>query len=131
VRVEGLLFAAGALFFGLLAVVYWFLSYETVGTTVLVLTAGLGFLIGFYVLFTGRRIGSRPEDRVDGEIEEGAGEMGFFSPHSWWPLPIAASGAVVFLGLIFGWWMVALGAVGLALSTIGLVFEYYRDEPAQ
>ena len=28
----------------------------------------------------------RPEDRKDGEIADGAGELGFFPPYSWWPL---------------------------------------------
>lgn len=130
-KIEGALFAAGTLFFFPLALVYWLLSREPAGTTALVLTGGLSFLIGFYMLFTGRRIGSRPEDRLDGEIEDGAGEFGFFSPHSWWPLPTAASGAVVFLGLVFGWWLVIIGVIGLAISSIGLVFEYHRDELAR
>lgn len=130
-KIEGALFAAGTLFFFPLALVYWLLSNEPAGTTALALTGGLSFLIGFYMLFTGRRIGSRPEDRLDGEIEEGAGEFGFFSPHSWWPLPAAASGAVVFLGLIFGWWLVIIGAIGLAISSIGLVFEYHHGETSQ
>jgi hypothetical protein len=28
--------------------------------------------------------------------------------------------------MVFGWWMVLLGGAGLLLSTVGLVFEYYR-----
>ena len=33
----------------------------------------------------------RPEDRMDGEIADGAGELGFFPPYSWWPLWCAAA----------------------------------------
>ncbi len=129
-KIEGMLFAAGTVFYALVAVIYFLLSREPVGTTALALTAGLAFLVGFYVLFTGRRVGERPEDRVDAEVAEGAGELGFFSPHSWWPLPLAAGAAVFTLGLTFGFWLSYIGFTILGLSVIGLVFEYYRGEHA-
>jgi len=130
VKVEGWLFAAGFFFFSLAAVIYWVLSEEPVGTVALGFTAGLAFLVGYYLLFTARRIDRRPEDMVDAEIADGAGELGFYSPHSWWPLPLAFFAAMAFLGIIFGWWLFIIGAIGGALSVIGLVFEYYRGEPA-
>ena len=129
-KIEGWLFGAGTLFYALGAVVYWLLSEEPVGTVALAFTAGLAFLIAFYVLFTGSRVDIRPEDRLDAEIFEGAGELGFFSPHSWWPLVVASFAAVTFLGLIFGWWLFMIGAGGAALAVIGLVFEYHRGDPA-
>jgi hypothetical protein len=124
-KIEGWLFAAAAGFYAVIAVVYWFLSYEVIGTTVLALSAGLAFLIGFYVLFTGRRVGARPEDRLDAEQHEAEVDYGFFPPHSWWPLPVALSAAVVALGLIVVPWLLVLGVVALVLSVIGMVFEYY------
>ena len=129
-KVEGWLFAAGFFFFSLASVIYWVLSEEPVGTVALGFTAGLAFLVGYYLLFTARRIDRRPEDMVDAEIADGAGELGFYSPHSWWPLPLAFFAAMAFLGIIFGWWLFIIGAIGGALSVIGLVFEYYRGEPA-
>ena len=75
----------GAAFYAIVAAAYWFLTYEVVGTTALALTGGLSFLIGFYVLFTGKRVGVRPEDRLDGEQFEADVDYGFFPPHSWWP----------------------------------------------
>ena len=42
-----------------------------------------------------RRIDLRPEDYEDAEVSDGAGELGFFSPHSWWPILLSASVAVV------------------------------------
>ena len=129
-KVEGWLFAAGFFFFSLAALVYWLLSEEVVGTVALAFTSGLAFLTGYYLLFTARRIDRRPEDNVYAEIADGAGELGFYSPHSWWPLPVAFFAACTFLGIIIGWWLVIIGVIGGGLAVIGLVFEYYRGEPA-
>lgn len=125
-KTEGWLFSGGALIYAMLTVAYWLFSQEIIGTLCLALTGGLAFLIGFYVLFTGKRVGPRPEDREDGEIHEADVDYGFFSPHSWWPLPVALSAAMIFTGLIFAPWIVALGTVFLLISLFGFVFEYYR-----
>ena len=129
-KVEGWLFAAGFFFFALSAVIYGVLAEEPVGTVALAFTAGLAFLVGYYLLFTARRIDARPEDNVYAEIADGAGELGFYSPHSWWPLPVGFFAATTFLGIIIGWWLVIIGVIGGGLAVIGLVFEYYRGEPA-
>jgi len=131
VRSEGLIFAALAVFFGVVATIYGILSHEVIGTTALILTGGLSLLIAFYGLVTHRRIGDRPEDRADGEIADSAGEYGFYSPHSWWPLPTAASAAVTTLGFAFGWWISVIGVVALMMSAVGFVFEYYRGYHAE
>jgi hypothetical protein len=129
-KVEGWLFAAGFFFFAISAVIYGVLSEEPVGTVALAFTAGLAFLIGYYLLFTARRIDPRPEDSKTAEIVEGAGELGFYSPHSWWPLAVAGGAAITFLGVAVGWWLFIIGAGAAALAVVGLVFEYYRGEPA-
>jgi hypothetical protein len=126
VKLAGYLFAGGAVFYGLLAVIYWFITAELVGATALALTGGLAFLVGFYVLFTHRRIGTLPEDTPDANIEDVDPDYGFFSPHSWWPLVVAFSVAVTAIGLAFAAWIVILGVGLLMLSLIGFVFEYYR-----
>ncbi len=133
-KVEGYLFAAGFVFYTVVAAVYAFVTKgsEPVGITVLALTAGLAAIVGFYVLFTGRRLsGPRPEDRTDATIDEAAGELGFFSPHSWWPLLVGAAAAITVLGLIFAAWLLLLGAVALVLASIGFVLEYYKGEFAR
>jgi hypothetical protein len=129
-KVEGWLFAAGFFFFAIAAVIYGLLAEEPVGTVALAFTAGLAFLVGYYLLFTARRIDPRPEDSKVAEIAEGAGELGFYSPHSWWPLAVAFCAALTFTGIVIGWWLFIIGAIGAGLAVIGLVFEYYRGEPA-
>jgi cytochrome c oxidase subunit IV len=125
-RVEGWLFLGCAIFFGVADIFYWYLSHDPTGGTALALAVGLAFLTGFYILFTGRRLPKRPEDDTEGEIEQGTGELGFFSPHSWWPLFVGLAGALAAIGVAIGWWLFLIGALALVLSVIGFVFEYYR-----
>jgi hypothetical protein len=125
-KVEGWLFLGCGVFFIGADIVYWYTSYDPTGTTALALAVGLALLTGFYVLFTGRRLPPRPEDKPEGEIVEGTGEVGFFSPHSWWPLFLGFSCAVFAVGFAFGWWLVLIGMLMVVFSSIGFVFEYYR-----
>ena len=125
-KFEGGLFIGCAIFFGVVDVIYWFLSKEVTGTTALALAVALALLTGFYLLFTGRRLPLRPEDAPDGEIEEGTGELGFFSPHSWWPLYVGLAAALAAFGVAIGWWLFLIGLLALFLTVIGFVFEYYR-----
>jgi hypothetical protein len=129
-KVEGWLFVGCAAFFALMDVIYWRYSKDPTGTTALALSVGLAFLTGFYLLFTGRRLPPRPEDRPEAEIAEGTGELGFFSPHSWWPLITGMSAAVAALGAAVGWWLFLIGMLFVLLSAIGFVFEYYRGQYA-
>ena len=125
-KVEAYLFLGCAAFFGASDIVYWEFSHDPTGTTALALAVCLAFLVGFYVLFTGRRLPMRPEDDTEAEVSDGTGEIGFFSPHSWWPLWVGLAAAVTALGAAIGWWMVLIGFVALLLTSIGFVFEYYR-----
>ena len=43
-------------------------------------------MMTLYLGFHAAQMDPRPEDRKDGEIADGAGELGFFPPYSWWPL---------------------------------------------
>jgi cytochrome c oxidase subunit IV len=125
-RVEGWLFLGCGVFFIGADVVYWYTSQDPTGTTALALAVGLAVLAGFYVLFTGRRLPPRPEDNPQGEIVEGTGEVGFFSPHSWWPLFLGGAAAVAALGFAIGWWLFLIGMLLVVFTSIGFVFEYYR-----
>ena len=130
-KTEGRIFAGLAIFFVIVATVYGVLSREVIGTTALILSGALALAIGFYSLRLSARLGPRPEDLPDAEISDGAGEFGFYSPHSWWPLPTAASAATIGLGFAFGWWLVVLGVFCLISCAVGFVFEYYRGYHAE
>lgn len=128
-RVTGWLFGGLSAFFALLGVIYWALAHEPAGTAALIFTAGLGFLIAFYLLFTAKRVEPLPEDDDEGDIAEGAGEQGFYSPHSWWPLPLGLGTAMIGLGFVFVmWWLILMGVAVTLFAVTGLVFEYYRGE---
>ena len=125
-KVQGWMFLLVGVFFAAIDVVYWFWSREPVGTTVMALATLFAFMVGYYLLFTARRIGDQPEDDKQGEIADGAGELGFFPPHSWWPLFVTLSASLAFVGFVIGWWLFIIGVFAVIMSMIGFVFEYYR-----
>lgn len=126
-RANWLLFAYLAGFYILMTVIYWYLGGEAVGITGMTLSAGLSGMIAFYLWFTQKRIGiDLPSDRDDAEIADDAGELGFYSPHSWWPLPVALSATAMSLGLIIGWWLTLIALGALVLSIVGMVTEYEK-----
>ena len=136
-RSEARIFNGITVFLWVIAAVYAIWTGNTtehtdwVGATALVLSGGLCGLCGGYFWFVARRIDLRPEDRGDAEIDEGAGELGFFSPGSYWPLGIALAAALTGFGIAF-WapWLLALGGVALLITIGGLLFEYYVGQNA-
>ena len=130
-KVEGWLFGLGAAFFLFIAGAYWYVSRDEIGTTALVMTGALAFLVAFYTLYTSRRVWPRPEDRNNANIDEADPEYGFFSPHSWWPLPVAFGAMLIALGFTFTAWLAVLGVTVLVLALIGWLFEYYRGSFAR
>ena len=126
-KTSWILFVGLSLFYVILAVIYWQVGGEPVGITAISLSAGRALIVGFYLWFTSRRLGNLlPEDNQQGEIADSAGEIGFFSPHSWWPLPVALSACAMGVGLVIGWWLVLIALGSLLISILGLVLEYER-----
>ena len=129
-KAEAWIFGINAAFFALVTPTYWFLSEDPTGTAALVMTTLLAALVTFYLGFHANKMDARPEDLLEAEVVEGAGELGFFPPYSWWPLWCACTLAVCVLGVVFGWWLFIIG-VGLgSIALNGWVFEFYRGEHA-
>ena len=128
-KTSWVLFLGLSIFYAIMTVVYWQVGGEAAGIACLALSSGLGAMIAFYVWFTQKRIGKvLPEDNTSAEITDGAGELGFYSPHSWWPLPVGFFAVLSGLGLVIGWWLTILAAGLLVISIVGLVTEY--EKPA-
>jgi hypothetical protein len=99
---------------------------EWVGTVALLLSFLLCAMCGGFFWFVSRRIDPRPEDRADGEIADGAGEVGFFSPGSYWPFGLALAAAIAGLGMaLWQFWLIAVGLLAVIFAACGLLFEYY------
>jgi len=125
-KVESRIFEIITVFFFIAAIVYTVLSREVVGVVGLFLTGGLSLIIGTYFRFVSRRLEARPEDNPEAEVSDGAGDVGFFSPGSYWPIAVAGSAAIVGIGLAFFYvWLLVIGGVLLLIAVGGLVFEYH------
>jgi cytochrome c oxidase subunit IV len=132
-KIEARIFLLVAAFLWITAAVYGFWSghygdhrTEWAGFIGLLLSGGLLGISGSFFWFVSRRIDPRPEDRSDAEIAEAAGELGFFSPGSYWPIGIAFSGMVAAYGFAFvQLWVVLIGVIGILINVGGLLFEYY------
>ncbi len=116
--------------------IYWawtssfVLGVEWVGVLGLLLAGLLGFMIAWYLWMTRRRLEQDPSDDPLGEIDEIQGDYGFFSPHSWQPLFLAGSAAIIFLGLAVGWWLVIIGVFFAVPAVVTWTFEYWKGPHA-
>ena len=104
---------------------------EWVGTIAILLCAVLSVFIAFYVGRAQAAVGGElPEDRLDANIDDGEAEQGFFAPWSWWPVMLAASASLVFLGLAVGVWIALIGGAVVVISLVGWQYEFYRGNHA-
>lgn len=120
------------MFFVLVAIVYGVFTglsdkgIEWAGLTAIVLSAGLTLIVGTYFRFVARRLDTRPEDYEDAEISDGAGDLGFFSAGSYWPILLAGAAAFAAIALAFYQpWMIVLAVALIIAAAAGLVFEYH------
>ena len=130
-KAESWIFIITTIFFVLVTPAYWFITGDWTGTSALTMTALLTLMISLYLGFHAAKMDPRPEDLKDGEIADGAGELGFFPPYSWWPLWCALTLAVMVYAVALGlWWLFIIGTTLGAVALSGLVFEYYRGQHA-
>src|SRR6516165_8797594 len=125
-KVEARVFLAIAAFLWVIAILYGIWTekadghVEPAGLAALILSGGLLGIAGSFFWFVSRRIAPRPEDRPEAEIAEGAGELGFFSPGSYWPIGIAGAATVTGVALAFlQIWLVVVRVVALGFTVGG------------
>ena len=119
-----------AFFIGIVYAVWNVISHgsvEWVGTVALIFMGLMSAMIAFYIgrVVTAQR-GELPEDSLTADIDDGAPEMGEFSPWSWWPIVLAGSAAIAVIGLAVGSWLVPVAFAIGSIAIVGWVYEYYR-----
>ncbi|HYI60252.1 MAG TPA: cytochrome c oxidase subunit 4 [Acidimicrobiales bacterium] len=120
------LFGTVGAFIVAIAVLYWFVSYEHAGATLLALAAVVALMTAAYVAWP-----------RGGHAAEGGGEDGgrrdahqpghdphdgvWFPEASIWPFAVGAAMALVVNGLLLGRWLVIPAGVFLAWAVAGLI----------
>jgi len=111
-NVPTLLFAGIAVFFALIATVYWFVSYEEAGTVMLSLSACLATFCAVYLW--------RQRTRAPEVVEAGhEGSEHYLPAASLWPFGIGLSAFLLTNGLVLGVGFAVPGAVVMAASLAG------------
>ncbi len=136
-RTNARLFWLLTVFYLVTAVAYFIWSsieyngqFEVIGSAAIAMLAIMAAFIAFYLQKTSRSQGVVPEDREDGNIEDGDSEIGFFAPWSWWPFFLGAFGALAFASLAVGWWLFIIAFPLSLVAIIGFVFEHSRGQHA-
>jgi hypothetical protein len=125
-KTESRIFEILTIFFFVVGTVYLLLAREPAGSAALYLTGGLSLIVATYFRFVSRRLELRPEDNPAAEVSDGAGDVGFFSPGSYWPFGLALAVALMGISLAFMYyWAVTISGVILLIAVGGLVFEYH------
>jgi hypothetical protein len=123
-KTSGRVFVLLAVFFAIIAIVYWFWSYEWAGTILLGLGIGLAGMIGVFLLIQARRGPAPAEDRPDATPADAAGEeVGRFPTASVWPLVVGIGTFLAALGLVLNAWLALPGALVLALALVSMARE--------
>jgi len=125
-----------AAYFTLTTIAYGVWTYidggaiEPIGTAAMGLLIILSVFVAYYLWMGVKRTATLPEDNLDGEIADESGEVGFFSPWSWWPLVLGAAAGLAFLALAVGWWLFYISIPFVIVGVIGFVYEYSRGQHA-
>jgi hypothetical protein len=129
-RTESWLFTGVSAFFLVTTVGYaWASGQEPAGTAALAVAFVMSAVIAFFLWQVHRHKGNRPEDDKHGEIADRAGPVDFFPARSPYPAVIAVGAAVTALGVVFGVWVLLLGAGVLGAGVYGMIFQYaHRGE---
>jgi hypothetical protein len=113
------LFIGVAAFIALITIVYWFVSYEDAGTTMLALSAGLALLFGGWLFLQDRKAAHQP---AAGEEARDA----YLPDSSMWPFIVGLGAALALNGFILGWAYAVPGTAVLAIGMLGFIAQSRR-----
>lgn len=128
-RTSTILFGGIGVFLLVVTVVYgvWTGMGELAGFPLLLLTAGLGVMLWWYLRSTDKNAQEEMfADDPEGEISDMNGNYGDFYPWSWWPLGVGAALALFSFGLAVDWWVVFYSLIPIVFFITGWVLEGNR-----
>ena len=68
-KASWVLFLGLGVFYTIMSTIYWSIGGDPAGIACLILSAGLAYLVAFYIWFTAKRLGGAlPEDNLTAEI---------------------------------------------------------------
>lgn len=111
-------FAAG------LGVIYWFITYEIVGTVLLLSFACMPAIAAVFAIRHGSLRARRSEDDPEADPRAQAGEvLGPFPAETVWPLFLVLGTITIGASLIYGLILLPLGVVLFVWSIVGFARE--------
>jgi hypothetical protein len=125
-KVNGAFLAIIGAFFGIIAVIYWFLAYEDAGFLMLIGSCLLGILPGAYYLWWAKRMTPLEGDEPEATVADGAGVIDSFPGSSIWPFLLGMAALFATLTFIFGLWLAPIAAALGLSAIIGAVAESRR-----
>lgn len=131
-RTNGIIFNLLGCFLIPVGVVYGFMTHfkDWAGFPALIVTALMCLFVGSFLSFTAKKHPEQPSDDLEGEIAQAAGDYGFYSPWSWWPLVLGIVCTIAVTGLAVGWWLLLLAVPLAVIGLVGWVYEYNRGNHA-
>lgn len=116
----------GTAAFGLVVgAIYWFISYEAAGTTLLLALGIAPLVLAGYAERDRRHERSElPEDLPDATPADARGEdVGSFPAESVWPIALAGASVLVLGGIVYGPALLVIGLLAGAVAVMGLMRE--------
>jgi hypothetical protein len=111
-------------FIAVIAVIYWFVSYEAAGTVMLALASGLALFSGTF-LYRHREVPDEATLALEA-APAGVPTEPYLPEASIWPFVIGLSAALSLNGLIVGWPYAVPGAALLGLGVVGWISQARR-----
>ncbi len=112
------------LFASIVGAVYWFITYEWVGTVLLLAFACTPAIIAVFAIRHGSMRDRRAEDVAEADPAAEAGEvLGPFPAETVWPIFLVLGTIVTGASLIYGLILVPVGAALLVWAMLGFTRE--------